>query len=351
MSRKYTKVAACMLKPVLALSAGLERLFGAENKVRLLYLEVTHRCNLKCISCYTQAGEEKHDSLSLEEQKSVVKQAKEMGAQAVSISGSGEPLLYKDMFALIDYIRQLGMVVVIFTNGTVLDEQTADFLISRKVVIYFKLYSLDPVVFDRMTGTKGVYKWVDYIYNYKNENKRLKIPSGLKCLLDATQIEESRNLVRIETLITRINHHTLPEVARFSKELKLGFYMETLVFKGRAIENYNVIAPSSAEYQNLYYNLIEILGEEFFQEHLKHPCPVERNPVVWTNGEVGFCSSRGACVGNVRDVPLNALFLKAKRLKRKEDCSIAKHKRTSRYFRTCPARQYYEIKNKIPCNY
>ena len=350
-SRKYIEAATCFLKPVLALSTRLKRLLGAKSKVRLLYLEVTHRCNLKCIGCYTQAGEEKHNSLSLEEQKSVVKQAKEMGARSVSISGSGEPLLYKDLFALIDYIRQLGMVVVIFTNGTVLDKQTADFLISRKVVVYFKLYSLDPVVFDRMTGTKGIYKWVDYIYKYNDEPKRLKIPSGLKHLLDVTQTEESRNLVRIETLITRINYHTLPEVARFSKELNLGFYMETPVFKGRAIENYNDIAPSSTEYQNLYYNLIEILGEEYFQEHRNHPCPVERNPVVWTNGEVGFCSSRGACVGNVRDAPLNVLFLKAKRLKRKEDCLIAKHKRTSRYFRTCPARQYYEIKNRIPCNY
>ena len=326
------------------------RIFRKE-KARFLYLEVTHRCNLRCVACYTGAGPEKADSLNLAEQKSVVRQAKEMGARAVSLSGSGEPLLYKDLFALIDYIGQLEMDVVIFTNGTVLDEKTADFLISRNVVIYFKLYSLNPAVFDQMTGRKDVYKWVDYTYKYNGEPKRLKIPSGIKHLLDARQTEESLNSVRIETLVTRINYPTLPEVARFSKELNLGFYLETPVFKGRAIKNYNDIALSSTEYQNLYCKLVEILGEEYFQEHRKHLCPVERNPVVWTNGEVGFCSSRGACVGNVRNIPLNKLFLKAKRLKRKEDHFIAKHKRTSRYFRTCPARQYYEVKHGIPCNY
>ena len=340
-----------LLKPLRAIAALPGSLFSRKVKARFLYLEVTHRCNLRCVACYTGAGPEKEDALNLAEQKSVVRQAKEMGAKVVSLSGSGEPLLYKGLFALIDYIGQLGMAVVIFTNGTVLDEEAADFLISRNVVVYFKLYSLDPVVFDQMTGRKDVYKWVDYTYKYNGEPKRLKIPSGLKRLLDATQTEESLNLVRIETLVTRINYPTLPEVARFSKELNLGFYLETPVFKGRAIENYNDIALSSAEYQNLYYKLVEILGEEYFQEHRNHPCPVERNPVVWTNGDIAFCSSRQACIGNVRDVPLDKLFLKAKRLKRKEDRLIAKHQSSSKYFRTCPARQCFEQKHGIPCDY
>ena len=348
---KYIRTAASFFEILRSLSTKLKQPFGKKSKVRLLYLEVTHRCNLKCISCYTNAGVEKQNSLTLDELKSVVKQAKEMGARAVSLSGSGEPLLYKDLFVLIDYIRQLEMTVIIFTNGTILDKEIADFLISRKVVVYFKLYSLDPVVFDRMAGRKDVYKWVDYTYILNGESKEWKIPSGLKHLLDARQTQENLNLVRIETLITRINYSTLPKVATLSKALSLPLYLETLVFKGRAIENYNDIALSSSEYQNLYQNLVEILGEEYLEELRKHPCPVERNPVVWTNGEVALCSSRGACIGNVRDAPLDALFLKAKRLKRKEDRLIAKHKRTSKYFRTCPARQYFEEKYGIPCNY
>jgi len=243
------------------------------------------------------------------------------------------------------------MAVIIFTNGTVLDERTAVFLISRRVIVYFKLYSLDPAVCDQMTGRENAYKWTNYSYKYNGTSKTIKIPLGLKNLLEARDTEKDKDLVRIETLITRINYSTVPKIAQLSKELSLGFYLETPVFKGRAIENYKDIALSGSGYRSLYHKLVEILGEEFFESHRNHPCPVERNPVVWTNGKVGFCSSRGAGTGNVRDVPLNKLFLKAKKLKHKEDRLIAKHNKESTYFRTCPARQYYEIKYGLPCNY
>ncbi len=69
--------------------------FHRPPKVRMLYLEVTHRCNARCIACYTKAGKEKPDVLTLEEKKSVIFQARALGAKTVSLSGSGEPLLYE----------------------------------------------------------------------------------------------------------------------------------------------------------------------------------------------------------------------------------------------------------------
>jgi MoaA/NifB/PqqE/SkfB family radical SAM enzyme len=348
--REYS-VVGLLLKPLRVIVALLRSLFNRKVKARFLYLEVTHHCNLRCVACYTGAGPEKEDALNLAEQKSVVRQAKEMGAKVVSLSGSGEPLLYKNLFELIDYIRGLNMAAVIFTNGTVLDEGAAEFLMSRNVFTYFKLYSLDPVVFDRMVGRKNAYKWVDYKYRYDGMLRMLKIPSGLKCLLDVRQTAVNMNLIRIETLITRINYPSVPDIARFCRELDIGFYLETPVFTGRAVENYDDVAVSGAAYENLYNELVQILGKEYFEKVHNHPCPVEKNPVVWTNGDIAFCSSRGARVGNVRDVPLDKLFLKAKKLKRKEDRLIAKHQSSSKYFRTCPARQYFEQKHGIPCDY
>lgn len=324
---------------------------GRREKVRLLYLEVTHRCNLGCICCYTEAGAEMPDALTLDEQKSVVRQAQEMGARTVSLSGSGEPLLYEGLRELIDYIRGLGMGVVMFTNGTVLDRETADFLVSRRVVTYFKLYSLEPAVFDRMAGRRNAYEWVDYDYEEDGRAERLKIPAGLKNLLDARRDGQVKDLVKVEAVITRINCSGLAKVARFSKALGVGFYLETPVFTGRALANYEAIALSRDEYRRLYQELVGILGEEYFEEHRGHPCPVERNPVVRTNGEIGFCSSRGACIGNVREAPLRELFAKAKKEKCKQDGMIPEGGRGGRYFRRCAARRYYELKHGIECNY
>ena len=320
-------------------------------KARFLYLEVTHRCNLRCITCYTGAGVEKDNALTLEEKKSIIRQAKEMGVRTVSLSGSGEPLLYKHLFDLIDYIRKLGMSVIIFTNGTLIDKKIATSLVARDVLVFFKLYSLDPEVFDRMVGHPKAYRWVQYRYSVNNSDRVQHIPSGLKALLDAQQASGRSNLVKVESLITKMNVNTLPEVAAFCRETGIGFFLETLVFKGKAIQNYEQVGVNAAEYKTLYQKMAAIWGEEYMMASLNGSCSVEQNPVVWTDGSIGLCSSRQSDIGNVRSVPLKVLFLKAKKLKQKEDRIIERHAKSSLYFRTCHSRQYCQLKHNLPCDY
>ncbi len=324
----------------------IRRVLRGKECVKFLYLEVTHRCNLRCICCYTGAGSEKPDALTLAEQKSVVRQAQHMGARMVSLSGSGEPLLYPHIRELIDYIRWLGMRITIFTNGTTLDRETADWLISRRVETYFKLYSRDPAVVDKMVGRQNAYKWVEY-----DCGGRFRIPTGLKYLLDAMRKTDKKNLVCVEAVITRLNNNSLAEVARFTTASGVMLYLETPIFSGRAIENYEVISLSGDEYHLLYKELAGILGEEYFEKHRRHPCPVERNPAVWTNGDIGFCSSRPANIGNVRETPLKKLFTKAQKEKQEQDASIVIDGLGGKCFRSCATRRYYETKHGIKCDY
>ena len=320
-------------------------------KAKFLYLEVTHRCNLACISCYTNAGREKNDALTLNEQEAVVRQAREMGVRSVSLSGSGEPLMYEHLFDLIDYIQGLGMSVIIFTNGTLVDADIATRLVSRNVLTFFKLYSLEPNTFDSMVGCRNAYEWTDYHYLVDGYKRTQRIPHGLKVLLEAQQSAGFTGLVKLETLVTKINIRTIPDIARFCKQTGIGFFMETPVFRGKALQNYQHIAVSAAAYENLYRELVSILGEDYLLDLKNSPCSVEKNPVVWTDGRIGFCSSRAANIGNVRDEPLNRLFLKAKRYKRKEDRTVPSQAGCSRYFRTCPSRQLSELENHLPCDY
>jgi MoaA/NifB/PqqE/SkfB family radical SAM enzyme len=320
-------------------------------RARCLYLEITHRCNLACVACYTGAGREKADVLTFEEQKSVMRQAREMGVRSVSLSGSGEPLLCKHFFALVDYAGELGMSAVIFTNGTCIDAATAAALVSRNVLTFFKLYSLDADVFDRMVGRRKAYEWTQHRYVIDGQERTQMIPSGLQALLKAQQSAGRSDLVRVETLVTKINVEGVAKIARFCTECKIGFFMETPVFKGRAMENYERIAVSAAEYAALYRELAAILGKDHLLELKNGSCSVEKNPVVWTDGRIGLCSSRGGDIGNVRDESLKTLFLKARRFKQKEDRMIRRHAREGRYFRTCPSRQLCELKYDLPCDY
>ncbi|MFC2083714.1 radical SAM protein [Bacteroidota bacterium] len=339
-------------RSTVSLGLRIRRFLGMITKrAGLLFLEVTHLCNQRCVGCYTKAGMEKPDSLTLVEKKSVIKQAKKMGVRCVSLSGSGEPLLYKNLFELIDYIRDLGMNVVIFTNGEFISKETAQFLYNRRVHIYFKLYSLDPDVTDKMVGKKNAYNWVEYSYTYKGNLKHKKIPSGLKYLLDLRKSEKDLPLLSIETLITKMNLDTIPEAVRFAKETNIESYLETPVFSGRAIDAYSKIALNGDEYRNLYLDLAKILGEKTLKKNRKSHCGVEANPVVLTNGDIGFCSSRPANIGNVRNESLGKLFRKTQLAKRKEDRWLRNNSPASQYFRTCSSRQYYEAKYNLPCDY
>lgn len=343
--------AARFLNATYDLPYRIKLLLGKKSKVRLLYLEVTHRCNARCLSCYTGAGKEKDDVLTLDEKKSVVRQARALGAHAVSLSGSGEPLLYPHIFDLIEFICRQNMQVVMFTNGTTIDRACAERLIRNQVITYFKLFSLDPATFDRMMGRPHAYEWVPYSYRCGDSVRDVRLPSGLKRLLDAQEAVGAEGLVRAESLITRINRDTLPAVARLCKEMNLKLHLETPVFAGRAVENYADIALDRAGYEALYHELVAILGQEYFEELRAHPCPVERNPVVWTNGDVGLCSSRPAHIGNVRDTPLEKLFRKAQLVKRREDRRVGPSDGDGRYFRMCPARRYYNAKHGIRCEH
>lgn len=318
---------------------------------RFLYLEVTHRCNLRCISCYTGAGSEKPDTLTLEERKSVVRQAKAMGVQSVSLSGSGEPLLYPDLRELIAYIRSLGMSVVLFTNGTLLTPELARFLLERQVVVYVKLYSLEPQVVDALVGRRSAYRWVEYVCPDNEDSRPVRIPEGFKNLLDAWELLGRPDLVRAEALIARLNRPSLPEVARFCRRLGIGFYLETPVFTGRALEHLEELAMDQPGYRTLFAELAAIQGAGPLQSARVAQCPVEKNPAVWTNGDLALCSCRSAAVGNVREGSLQRLYRRARKLRRMETRRLAKDGIESSYFRRCNARRYYEDRHGLPCDY
>jgi MoaA/NifB/PqqE/SkfB family radical SAM enzyme len=326
----------------------LQRTLRGKQCVKFLYLEVTHRCNLRCFCCYTGAGAEKPDALTLAEQKSVIRQAQRMGARNVSLSGSGEPMLYPHIRELIDYIRWLGMKVTIFTNGTTLDRETADWLMTRRVETYFKLYSLDPAVFNKMVGKNNAYEWTDYDCRDKG---KFRIPTGLKYLLDAMRNISQTELVGVEAVITRLNSNSLPMVAKFCKAEGVMLYLETPIFTGRAVDNYDSIAMSADEYRRLYQELAGIMGEDYFERHRRHQCLVERNPAVWTNGDIAICSSRPANVGNVRTTSLKKLFALAQKEKQKRDAAIPAETIACECFRKCETKRFYETKHGIKCDY
>lgn len=85
-------------------------------------IELTYRCNVRCVHCYL-AGRERE--MTLGELEHVLDQLAAAGCLILTLSG-GEVLLRRDFFDVAAAARQRGFGLRIFTNGTLVDPAAAD---------------------------------------------------------------------------------------------------------------------------------------------------------------------------------------------------------------------------------
>jgi len=125
-------------------------------------IELTERCNNRCIHCLINQPENDREVMSREMDtgfvKDVLKQAADLGCMSVRFTG-GEPLLRPDFEELYIAARRLGMKVIFFTNGRLLTSDLAA-LFSRMPpgkVIEVTVYGMHPESYDAAAGVKGAY--------------------------------------------------------------------------------------------------------------------------------------------------------------------------------------------------
>ena len=93
-------------------------------------LELLPLCNMNCEMCYVRLSrselERKGRLRSAAEWISLVRQMQKAGTLFLLLTG-GEPLLFPDFKTLYLELRNMGMILTINTNGTLIDEAWADF--------------------------------------------------------------------------------------------------------------------------------------------------------------------------------------------------------------------------------
>ena len=132
----------------------LERHFAQHPRLYSMQIEVTSRCNEKCLHCYLPAGRGREDvskGLILD----VLDQLTEMGTLDVTFTG-GEPMLNPDLPLLLERARRNDFSLGLLTNGTLLSDDLVAVLREVNVaLIQISLYSMVPETHDRITGVPG----------------------------------------------------------------------------------------------------------------------------------------------------------------------------------------------------
>lgn len=89
--------------------------------MRVIEIHPTHRCNLKCLHCYSESLSDSYGDLVPEDTEGFFREAAELGFNYVGVSG-GEPLLWDGLHEFLQYAGKLGFSTAITTNGTLLNE-------------------------------------------------------------------------------------------------------------------------------------------------------------------------------------------------------------------------------------
>ncbi len=273
------------------------------NKKGLLSIELefTKKCNLRCLYCYSSAGEPAKNELSIDELKSVIYQAKELGAKKIVLLGGGEPLLYDGLENIINYIKSIGLDQVLFTNGTLISRELAKFLFKNKVSVIVKHNSLNADIQDMLAGVKGSFK---------------NIRKGLELLIETGYPARDVPL-GIQTIICRQNINELPLMWIWARENGIIPYFEMLTYQGRAKENSN-LNVSSSEVKTIFEHLEMIDSEKFgitwnlrptiaafsCKRHL-YSC------LINSQGYVQPCSGIDMTIGNLREKTLKEVLRKS----------------------------------------
>ena len=125
-------------------------------------IELTFRCNLRCVHCYCNLPMNDPEAIEMElgvdELYQILDQIAEAGCLWLLITG-GEPLLRNDFLDIYIYAKKKGFITTLFTNGTLLSPELADALVEwPPFLVEITLYGATKQTYESITGIHGSFE-------------------------------------------------------------------------------------------------------------------------------------------------------------------------------------------------
>jgi MoaA/NifB/PqqE/SkfB family radical SAM enzyme len=124
-----------------------------ESALDFLWLELTNRCNLQCVHCYTESNPHSghRDILTKNDYESLMFQAHQLGCRKIQFIG-GEPQLNGDFHTLLIKAKDIGFdFIEVFSNLTRLENKTIGYAAANDICFATSVYSNDPTEHDAIT--------------------------------------------------------------------------------------------------------------------------------------------------------------------------------------------------------
>lgn len=172
--------------------------------------ELTPYCNLSCKMCYVKETAPGLPLLSGAQWLDIGRQAAQAGVTFVTLTG-GEPMLHPDFRMIYSGLRKMGFVISINTNGTMIDEDMADFLAADMPrYVNISLYGSDREHYQNVCG----------------------VADAFDRTIRAIELLQARNvLVRINVTPNTLNYRDMKEILLLSRKYKLPSQLTPYLFE------------------------------------------------------------------------------------------------------------------------
>jgi len=184
-----------------AFSADLHERQSGKRAAMQVSIEVTRRCPLECQHCYNNLPMGDQDArsreMSTEEHCRLLDELVEMGCFWLLYTG-GEIFARKDFLEIYTYAKKKGFLITLFTNGTLITEKIADYLVEwPPFAIEITLYGRTKETYEALTQIQGSYE---------------------RCLRGIRLLKERGLPLELKTVATSINKHEISAMRHFAEE-------------------------------------------------------------------------------------------------------------------------------------
>jgi len=111
----------------------------SEIKINFAWIEITNKCNLKCIHCYGNFTPSNVNFLTTSDFLNILEQLEEINCKNIQIIG-GEPLLHPDIWNFLQHSIKRGFKTEIFTNGLLITEDIVQKLRKLNIQVALSWY-------------------------------------------------------------------------------------------------------------------------------------------------------------------------------------------------------------------
>ncbi len=176
-------------------------------------LELTSRCNLRCIHCYLGNQDAQHAKRAMEmdteQLKSLLDELAEAGTLFLTITG-GDPMMRKDFVEIYAHGVRLGMLVIVFCDGVLVSDKIISAfqeLPPRRVEI--SIYGATEETYEKVTRIKGSYR---------------------KCIRGIERLLNAGITVALKTILMSTNEHEFEHMRQMAEDYGVPFRFDAAIF-------------------------------------------------------------------------------------------------------------------------